>query len=235
MSDNSRERAGDRRIQLTESARHVLQAVELGVGSFDRPIRDPDDGFTPGKAQLEFRLTVAGLLTLLMLMVVVFIVAVMNPNAGPPGERVPMAERFKTLFESSKFSELQDHGARPQRLLWASTSTKNPAYSDTLYVDDLLKDWPENGADLSEIKKKALADKVYRNNIVSNDGKQTAVIIETEALIEENEVLRDIQVSEQELAEGRAVPHDQVANGLTFTRPNFVSHSTMAALARVGD
>ena len=29
-------------------------------------------------------------------------------------------------------------GARPQRLLWASTGTKNPAYSDVLYVDSLI-------------------------------------------------------------------------------------------------
>ena len=33
---------------------------------------------------------------------------------------------------------MQAAGARPQRPLWASTSTKNPAYPDTLYVDSLI-------------------------------------------------------------------------------------------------
>jgi transaldolase len=33
---------------------------------------------------------------------------------------------------------LQAHGARAQRPLWASTGTKNPAYRDTLYVDELI-------------------------------------------------------------------------------------------------
>ena len=35
-------------------------------------------------------------------------------------------------------NELARHGARPQRPLWASTSTKNPAYRDTLYVESLI-------------------------------------------------------------------------------------------------
>jgi len=41
-----------------------------------------------------------GLLLTTLFVATVFIVAVMNPNAGPPGERVPMAERFRTLFGS---------------------------------------------------------------------------------------------------------------------------------------
>jgi transaldolase/glucose-6-phosphate isomerase len=38
----------------------------------------------------------------------------------------------------SPFARLLEHGARVQRPLWASTSTKNPAYPDTLYVDELV-------------------------------------------------------------------------------------------------
>jgi len=45
---------------------------------------------------------------------------------------------YKELFESERFRELIAHGARPQRLLWASTSTKNPAYSDVKYVENLI-------------------------------------------------------------------------------------------------
>jgi transaldolase len=47
-------------------------------------------------------------------------------------------ERFRKAFSSSRFAALRTRGARVQRPLWASTSTKNPAYSDTLYVDELI-------------------------------------------------------------------------------------------------
>jgi len=45
---------------------------------------------------------------------------------------------FKDLFHGDRFAELKRSGARPQRVLWASTSTKNPDYPDTMYVDELL-------------------------------------------------------------------------------------------------
>ena len=46
--------------------------------------------------------------------------------------------RFQEIFTGPDFAALRDAGAQVQRPLWASTSTKNPAYSDTLYVDNLL-------------------------------------------------------------------------------------------------
>jgi transaldolase len=45
---------------------------------------------------------------------------------------------FKVIFDGDRFEKLADKGARPQRLLWASTSTKNPAYSDTRYIEPLI-------------------------------------------------------------------------------------------------
>jgi transaldolase len=45
---------------------------------------------------------------------------------------------FKELFSGARFIELKKSAARPQRVLWASTGTKNPAYPDTLYVDQLI-------------------------------------------------------------------------------------------------
>jgi transaldolase/glucose-6-phosphate isomerase len=45
---------------------------------------------------------------------------------------------FRELLGSARWRRLADAGARPQRLLWASTGTKNPAYSDVLYVDSLI-------------------------------------------------------------------------------------------------
>ncbi len=70
------------------------------------------------------------------------------------GERAEMAEEihgelaiasakiayqiYREIFESDRFKKLKEKGARPQRVLWASTSTKNPAYSDIKYIEPLI-------------------------------------------------------------------------------------------------
>lgn len=46
--------------------------------------------------------------------------------------------RFQELFNTSRWEKLAEQGARVQRPLWGSTSTKDPAYPDTLYVDNLI-------------------------------------------------------------------------------------------------
>jgi len=45
---------------------------------------------------------------------------------------------YDRFFSSEDYSKLKKLGAQTQRLLWASTSTKNPSYSDVLYVDELI-------------------------------------------------------------------------------------------------
>jgi transaldolase/glucose-6-phosphate isomerase len=45
---------------------------------------------------------------------------------------------YKEVFGSERFRKLAGRGAHPQRLLWASTSTKNPSYSDVKYVEALI-------------------------------------------------------------------------------------------------
>jgi len=49
-------------------------------------------------------------------------------------------ERYRELFspDDERWAELSAAGAHPQRCLWASTSTKNPAYRDVLYVEELI-------------------------------------------------------------------------------------------------
>jgi transaldolase len=47
-------------------------------------------------------------------------------------------QRYKGLFSGERWEFLASKGATPQRCLWASTSTKNPAYSDVLYVEELI-------------------------------------------------------------------------------------------------
>jgi len=66
----------------------------------------------------------------------------------PPGShlrgRVAIANarcaygRYRVRFTDRRWLALRDAGAHPQRPLWASTGTKDPAYSDVLYVDELL-------------------------------------------------------------------------------------------------
>lgn len=45
---------------------------------------------------------------------------------------------FKEVFHGERFATLRTQGARVQRPLWASTSAKNPAYSDVYYVEALI-------------------------------------------------------------------------------------------------
>ncbi len=47
-------------------------------------------------------------------------------------------QRYKALYATPRWKSLARKGARTQRLLWASTSTKNPDYRDVLYVEELI-------------------------------------------------------------------------------------------------
>jgi transaldolase/glucose-6-phosphate isomerase len=45
---------------------------------------------------------------------------------------------YQALFSGERWTRLKEAGARPQRLLWASTGTKNPEYRDVMYVEELI-------------------------------------------------------------------------------------------------
>ncbi|UCF19132.1 MAG: bifunctional transaldolase/phosoglucose isomerase [Gemmatimonadota bacterium] len=47
-------------------------------------------------------------------------------------------QRYKEIFSGARWDELAKKGAQTQRLLWASTSTKDPEYRDVLYVEELI-------------------------------------------------------------------------------------------------
>jgi transaldolase len=47
-------------------------------------------------------------------------------------------QEFCNIFRGERFAKLRDRGVRVQRVLWGSTGTKNPAYSDVLYVEELI-------------------------------------------------------------------------------------------------
>jgi transaldolase len=67
----------------------------------------------------------------------------LDPNSPARGQ-IALAsarvayQRYRAKFAGPGWERLRDLGARPQRPLWASTGTKNPAYSDVLYVAQLI-------------------------------------------------------------------------------------------------
>jgi transaldolase/glucose-6-phosphate isomerase len=64
--------------------------------------------------------------------------------------------RYRQIVEGDRFERLARAGARPQRLLWASTSTKNPSLRDTLYVEELIG--PDTVNTVPEVTLRAFLD-----------------------------------------------------------------------------
>ena len=82
---------------------------------------------------------------------------------------------FEDIFGGERFQRLAAHGARRQRPLWASTSTKNPEYPPTLYVDELIgpdtvNTMPENTMtafrDQGEVQETVRADQDFWNEVL---------------------------------------------------------------------
>ena len=59
-------------------------------------------------------------------------------KAAIANAKIAYEDVFRTAFSGARWEALAARGARPQRPLWASTSTKNPAYRDVLYVEELI-------------------------------------------------------------------------------------------------
>ncbi|MGO8816101.1 MAG: transaldolase [Terriglobia bacterium] len=75
---------------------------------------------------------------------------------------------YRTLLESPRWQRASNAGARPQRMLWASTGTKDPKASDVLYVKALAAPFTVNT--MPEGTLKALADHGQLGEILSADG-----------------------------------------------------------------
>ena len=82
---------------------------------------------------------------------------------------------FEGIFGGERFQRLAARGARRQRPLWASTSTKNPEYAPTLYVDELIgpdtvNTMPENTMtafrDQSEVQETVRADQDFWDEVL---------------------------------------------------------------------
>ncbi|MGA8179838.1 MAG: bifunctional transaldolase/phosoglucose isomerase [Desulfobacterales bacterium] len=92
---------------------------------------------------------------------------------------------YKTIFQNERFRKLADQGARPQRLLWASTSTKNPDYADVKYVEALIG--PETVNTLPQETIKA-----YRDH--GNPGLRLELDLDAAGEVLENLIALDINI-----------------------------------------
>ena len=105
---------------------------------------------------------------------------------------------FRQKFSGPRWEALAKQGARVQRPLWASTSTKNPAYRDVMYVEELI------GPDTVDTMPPATIDAFKDHGVVARTvDKKVAV---SEALLKENEAvgISMREVTEKLLVEGIA-------------------------------
>ncbi|MGH7429401.1 MAG: transaldolase [Candidatus Methylomirabilaceae bacterium] len=99
-------------------------------------------------------------------------------------------QRYKEIFRGARWQALADRGARTQRLLWASTSTKNPSYRDVIYVEELI------GPDTVNTMPSATFD-AFRDH-----GRPRASLIEDiEAAHDTMETLERVGISMKEVTE----------------------------------
>jgi transaldolase len=91
-------------------------------------------------------------------------------------------QRYEQMLSSSRWQSLAAAGARPQRPLWASTSTKDPAYPDTRYVTELVA--PSVVNTMPEATLRAVADhgRVPADSIRDHLKDSTAVLARVAAL-----------------------------------------------------
>jgi transaldolase len=107
--------------------------------------------------------------------------AVMNKTPEPPRDRlgIAIAKRtyvaYRKLLQSPRWQRAFNAGARPQRLLWASTGTKDPKASDILYIKALAAPFTVNT--MPEATLLALADHGELHNILPPDGGDAESVI----------------------------------------------------------
>jgi len=106
-------------------------------------------------------------------------------------------QTFLGLFEGDRWQRLADQGANVQRLLWASTSTKNPEYSDVLYVDELIGPHTVNTMPVETIE--AFGDHGTINcNAVTTDVEQAQTLLNS---LSDSDINIDLDAVMDELLE----------------------------------
>ncbi|XWK88090.1 MAG: transaldolase [Phormidium sp.] len=107
-------------------------------------------------------------------------------------------QKYKEIIESDRQKALAEKGAKVQRLLWASTSTKDPNYSDVMYVDELIG--PDTVNTLPPNTIEACADHCHVDNRVESKVEEAYTLIES---LKDPDIDIDInQVMDELLTEG---------------------------------
>ncbi|NER01680.1 MAG: transaldolase [Okeania sp. SIO3C4] len=107
-------------------------------------------------------------------------------------------QEYKKIIQSDRWKALSAKGATMQRLLWASTSTKNPAYSDVMYVDELIG--PDTVNTLPPKTIDACVDHCHVDNRVETNIEEAMQVIES---LKDPDININIdQVMDELLAEG---------------------------------
>ena len=105
-------------------------------------------------------------------------------------------QEYKAIYSLGSFQELAGEGAAVQRVLWASTSTKNPHYSDIKYVQELIA--PDTVNTMPEETIEAFLDHGNVENAITEDSSRDQLII---SYLDDRGILID-QVCQQLLIDG---------------------------------
>ena len=136
-------------------------------------------------------------------------------------------DRFRQNLQSDRWEALRQQGARPQRMLWASTGTKNPKYSDIMYVTPLIGPHTVNTLTVRTID--AFADHGVVNDTIGDDLDQAQSVMH-----ELGELGIDMHlVTEQLLNEGIQKfidPYDAMLDAIADKYQNYISQSYAAPL-----
>ena len=120
------------RVAQGKPVNHIASVASFFLSRIDTLV-DPlvDKFFEPGGQKVEIAKQVHGQ------------VAIASAKAA--------YQIYKEIFDSESFMRLTGQGARPQRLLWASTGTKDSSYSDVKYIEELIGPETVNTAPLATI------------------------------------------------------------------------------------
>ena len=102
-------------------------------------------------------------------------------------------QNFLNAFSGPRWEALAARGARVQRPLWASTGTKNPAYSDVLYVDELIG--PDTVNTVPEVTLDAFLDHGSSERTIDRDLAETSTVLDrlSEANIDLDDVAEKLE------------------------------------------
>jgi transaldolase/glucose-6-phosphate isomerase len=130
-------------------------------------------------------------------------------------------KRFEEIFHGEGFVALRQRSARVQRPLWASTGTKNPAYSDVLYVENLIGSETVNTVPLETLRAFQDHGRVPGQTIKENLDEAVAVLERFKALgIDLNAVAEKLQ---QDGVKAFADSFDQLMTALERKRSSLVA------------